>query len=333
MINNQYSNTHNVLVELVGSLQKVSNVIDAYFDHIQQREMVNPLLAEGGIRSVGNNEALPPEFFKGFGIRRLILDSPHGRLSFSDKYFTDMIGQKAASFNWHDLKSDLILDDLKMLFANCQIVEFENWSDRQNASDIWDNLRRDVIVPLNKKDFDFIFYLGDTSKKFAFDVDEILDIISGYALHGRVTLILDGQNAANLWDRVEGDNSLSEITSTPGLNEKCRSLFDTMDISHLILLDSFSLAISFTKQNHFEITNCKTFGTLKSERKYFDVGYILGLILKFDLLHSIIMGLAVSGAFAENGTKPDSKGLIQFIEKYMEEIESFRPENNHLSVV
>src|SRR5690349_4633454 len=131
MINNQYSNTHNVLVELVGSLQKVSNVIDAYFDHIQQREMVNPLLAEGGIRSVGNNEALPPEFFKGFGIRRLILDSPHGRLSFSDKYFTDMIGQKAASFNWHDLKSDLILDDLKMLFANCQIVEFENWSDRQ----------------------------------------------------------------------------------------------------------------------------------------------------------------------------------------------------------
>jgi hypothetical protein len=332
MINNHYKNTHDVLTELLESLQSRSDLIDAYFDHIKEGEVLNPLLAGAELKSAGNDEALPPEFFKGFGIRRLILDSPHGRLSLSEKNFTDIIGRNAATFNWRDLKGDY-MEDLKMLFANCQMVEFESWSDIVNASEIWDNLRRDVILPLNKNDFDFVFYLGDTSKKFAFEVDEMLDIISGYALHGRVTLILDGKNAASLWERAHGGDSHAEISTSPGLNEKCRSLFDTMDISHLILLDSFSLAISFSKQNQFEITDCKSFGTAKTERKYFDIGYILGLILKFDLLHSIIVGLAVSGVYEENGAKPDSKRLIHFIETYLEEIESFRPEENHLSFV
>jgi len=331
MINNHYQNTHDVLTQLLESLQRSSDVIDVYFDHIKEGEILNPLLAGAELKFMGSNEALPPEFFKGFGIRRLILDSPHGRLSLSEISFTGIIGQNAASFNWRDLKGEY-MDDLKMLFANCQMVEFESWSGIVNASEIWDNLRRDVIVPLNKSDFDFVFYLGDTSKKFAFDVDEVLDIISGYATHGRVTLILDGQNAANLWERSHGGDSPSENSTAPGLNEKCRSLFDIMDISHLILLDSFSLAISFSKQNQFEITDCKSFGTAQKERRYFDVGYILGLLLKFDFLHSVIVGLAVSGVYAEQGVKPDSKVLIHFIEKYMEEIESYKPEENHLSL-
>ena len=330
MINNQFENTHAVLSELLGSLQKMGDAIDFYFDHVKEGEILNPFLARGGVNSMGSSEALPPEFFNRFGIHRLILDSPHGRLSFSEKDFIDIINKNATSFRWRDLKTDLMIEDLKMLFENCQIVEFANWSDFENVSDIWDNLRRDIIMPLRRNDFDFVFYLGDTAKKMTFEVDEILDIISSYSLRGRVTLVLDEQNAVNMWEMRYGQSSHAKNSTSAGLKEKCRCLFDLMDISHLII-DSFPATLSFSRQSQFEITPEKRFETLGRGRKYFDVGYILGLILKNDLLHSIILGMAVSEVYAEKGCKPDSKMLIDYIEKYKGEIESFKHEENQLS--
>ena len=331
MINNQFENTDAVLSELLGSLQKMGDAIDFYFDHVNEGEMLNPFLAGGGLNSMGSYEALPPEFFNGFGIGRLILDSPHGRLSLSEKDFIDNINKNRAALRWRDLKTDLMMEDLKMLFANCQIVEFANWSDVANASDIWDNLRRDIIMPLKRNDFEFVFYLGDAAKKMTFEVDEILDIISDYSLHGKVTLMLDEQHAANMWEIRNGRNSShAGFSTSPGLKEKSRCLFDLMDISHLII-DSFPATLSFSRQSQFEITPEKRFEKSGGGREYFDVGYILGLILKNDLLHSTILGLAVSDLYAEKGCKPDSKMLIDYIEKYKGEIESFKYEENQLS--
>ena len=96
MINNQFENTDAVLSELLGSLHKMGDTIDFYFDHVKEGEMLNPFLAGGGLNSMGSYEALPPEFFNGFGIRRLILDSPHGRLSLSEKDFIDNHKQKCS---------------------------------------------------------------------------------------------------------------------------------------------------------------------------------------------------------------------------------------------
>ena len=178
MIDNQFKNTHTVLSELSGSLQKMGDTIDSYFNQFKEGEILNPILAGGKIDSVGSNEALPAEFFQGFGIQTLILDSLHGKLSLSEKNFIDVINKDAGELKWCDLKSDLIMEDLRMLFRNSQIVEFSRWSDVKNASSIWDSLRQDVIKPLKRNDFDFIFHLGDASMKLVFEVDEFLDIIS-----------------------------------------------------------------------------------------------------------------------------------------------------------
>jgi hypothetical protein len=330
MINIQFNNTHTILTEVLGSLQKMGGTIDSYFDHVNEGEILNSFLAGESINSIGNYEELPPEFFRGLGIRKLILDSLHGRLSLSEKNFIDIINKNAAAYRWRELKSDLIMGDLKMLFENSRIVEFAKWSDAGNASDIWDNLRRDVIMPLKRNEYDFIFCLGDTAKKPVFEVDEILDIISGYALHGRVTLILDAQNAVNLWEKLCGRDSYNEFSTSPGLNEKCRALFDLVDINYLII-DTFSTTLMFFRENQFEITVSKSPGISGRRNDHFDDGYILGLILKIDPLHSVALGLAVSGVYAESDTKPDSRMLLSFIEKWMGEMESLSPEESQLS--
>src|SRR6476660_4025562 len=124
MFNIQFKETQTILTELLGPLQEMGEMIDFYFDHVIDGEILNPFLPEERI-TMANNEALPPEFFKGFGIRTLILDTLHGRLSLSEKNFTNIINKEAETFRWRSLKDDLIMDDLNMLFNNTQIVEFE----------------------------------------------------------------------------------------------------------------------------------------------------------------------------------------------------------------
>ena len=331
MTNNQFKNTHTVLSELLESLQEFADSIDFYFDHVDDGEILNPFLAGGKINVLGNNEVLPPEFFNGFGIRTLILDTLHGRLSLSERSFIDNMNTDASVFKWRVLKSNLVMEDLRMLFKNSQIVEFGNWSDVKNASDLWDNLRRDVINPLKRNDFHFIFYLGDTSTKFVFEIDEILDIIGDFSLHGSVTLVLEEQHAINLWSILYGRDARSEISNFQSLSEKCHSLFDLMDIRHLII-DSFPATLVFSAQQQFEITVRKNSRIVIDNRKHFDAGYMLGLILKFDISHAVALGLALEGLCAGSAYKPNARMLLSYIGKWIEEIEFFKPEERALSV-
>ena len=99
MLNNQFKNTRTILTELLGPLQKMGDPIDFYFDHVNDSEILNPFLPGERI-TMANDEALSPEFFKGFGIRTLILDTLHGRLSLSEKNFTDIINKESETFRW-----------------------------------------------------------------------------------------------------------------------------------------------------------------------------------------------------------------------------------------
>ena len=332
MIDNQFKNTHIVLSELSESVKKSDGIIDSYFDHIKDGEILNPVLAGGEINSIGNNEALPSNFFSRLGLRTLIVDTIHGRLSLSENNFIDIIDKDTGAFKWRESNGDLIFEDLEMLFKNSRVVEFADWSEVKNASDIWDNLRQDVIKPLRRNDFDFIFYTGDASSKLIFEVDEFLDILSDYSLHGKVTVVSEERNATHLWEKIFNGNSYSEISTLPGLAEKGRSIFGLNNIDHLIL-DSIPATLLFSKNHQLEIVVRKSSGRPKGGGRHFDAGYMLGLLLKIEISHSVALGLAVSGVYTENGNKPDGKMLVDYIEKWMGELESFKPEESQLSIV
>ena len=74
-----------------------------------------------------------------------------------------------------------VIERLRMIFEGCAIIEFEDWASVYNASDFWYGLLSDVIRPLNRRDFQFMFSLGNPINKPVFETDEILDLMSGYA--------------------------------------------------------------------------------------------------------------------------------------------------------
>ncbi len=80
----------------------------------------------------------------------------------------------------------------------------------------------------------------------------------------------------------------------------------------------------------------KSIGNLKG-RRHFDIGYMLGLMLKTEISNCLALGMAVSGVYAGCEGKHDSKKLFSYIENWMGEIESAvnkkAPANDSLQVL
>jgi hypothetical protein len=140
---------------------------------------------------------------------------------------------------WRDIKSDTLIKQFSAIFSDWPVIEFTDWAEISNASDFWDGLCRDVVKPLNKRDLQFVFHLGDVARKSIFEIDEVLDIIGDYSSYGKVVLKLDCHEADSLWCRLNG----SDGKGSPGelgagaARERWLSIFNTMNIDFLQILE------------------------------------------------------------------------------------------------
>ena len=175
-MNNTSNNTVDIISDLLGTIQN--------FD-------ASNLIAP--------KDSIAPSYATELGIRSLIFNAMSNGLTLSGQHFTIPDSQDISRYKWHRYKNGMIIDDLKTLFTSCHVISFADWSDIFGASDLWDGLLRDIIKPLPKKQFEFIFYLGDPTKRSVQEVDEILDIISDFSNYGRVTFVLNEEEACKLW--------------------------------------------------------------------------------------------------------------------------------------
>lgn len=114
------------------------------------------------------------------------------------------------------------------------VVEFPEWAASEDTSAVWSRFYSNRIKPLQRRDFQFIFHLGDVSAKRVFDVDEVLDIMGDYSSHGSVTLVLSDLEADTLWRKLNGfdPGAILHGDESPRLV----SLFNTMRIDSLVVL-------------------------------------------------------------------------------------------------
>lgn len=323
-INKEPGNAVEVLSDLIGLMQSFDDAENIFHNEIGNNEIQNPN-HRVEVESLDGGQSIPPEFFERFGIRSLTLNTFQGRLKLSEGIFGNSERNSLSQYKWHDFKTDAIIEDLKVLFRNCQIIPFANWSNVYRASDLWYGLLSDVIKPINKRDFDFIFYLGDPTKRLIFEVDEILDIISEFSLYGRVTFVLDEGEAIKLWALLNGKDPETGFSNVDplALKNKYLSIFNTMNVEHLVIY-SDDHAMLFSKQHHFEIARhvSENVQVTNDLRDSFCAGYGLGLQRQLEISHCIALGMTVSGAYAESGTTPDKEALLAYLKKWVAEVES-----------
>lgn len=274
--------------------------------------------------SCGINEAALPKFLNTFGIRSLTLDSTYDDNKIYN-YTFNVAEEDSDKSQWREIKSDQLIADLKGLFQHCRTIAFDDWANVANSSDLWVGLLSDVIRPLKKADLDFIFYLGDPAKRLTFQVDEILDIISEFSKHGRVTFCLDENEAVKLWMVLNGEHpdiSFKNFTESE-LKRKYFSIFRTMSIDRLLIY-SVNDAILYSNDQQFVLTRRivdHNIEIAEDARDNFVAGFTIGLLQRLEIQHCIALGLIVFGAYGEYKTSPDQSALLAYIKRWIRDMD------------
>lgn len=316
-----------LLFELLSTLQSFNDSSDRYFSQIGEKEVMNPLQDDFQIRAKGNNESIPAEFFAELGIRSVTLNKLHERFALPEGVTLPM-RRNTTQYRWHNFRNTPFLKNLKTVLKDCEVITFSDWAIVEGASQLWDGFLSDVIKPLHRKDLNFIFYLGDPAKKPTHEVDEIIDIISDFSIHGQVTFLLSENEALKLWMILHGHDpdQTHYHAKSPDLKEKYQSIFNTMSVNRLLIY-SADHAILFSGQQQFELTRRATANRKISQevKDNFNAGYSLGLLLQLDISHCVALGLTVAGVYLETGTSPDREALLSYIKRWIGELE---PENH-----
>ena len=279
-----------VLSTLVAIIREHSIPVDRFLQQIEEHQIANPFQYPGNIR-IG--DTIPDEFLQATGIRRIVLDHVH---------FGPAVADRAT------------------ILGGSSLIEFADWAETGDASCSWQTFYSQVIQPLNKRDFQFIFHLGDTATRRVFEVDEVLDIIGDYSTYGHVTLILDSHEADDLWCQLNGLDPASFIPGlgSPGARDRYIALFDTMGIDSLVVLyDVRALHFSREGQFHLGKESPVSLREIINGRNRFSAGYQLGLLLRLDATHCTTLGLVVSGGYTGAPARPASTLLLEFIRDWL----------------
>jgi hypothetical protein len=324
-LKNTEPNAGSLLAELAGSIQNFNNSVDVYMNQIREYEVLNPFQSSVQTDAAGINKSIPDEFWERLGIRHLILNAFHSRSEVPDHWHIENDKNNNAAYRWHNVKNDAILEELKTLFSDTSIVQFADWASVEGASDFWDGIFYDVIKPLGKRDFQFVFRLGDIAKRLVFEVDEIFDIMGVYSSYGKVTLVLDNNEADKIWNKMNG---IAYDVTIPGsrlqdARERYLFIFNTMKIDSLIVLcANRTLLFSREQQSQFGGRSFENIYMPGYSKDCFDAGYRLGLLLQLATPLCIALGQVVSGAYVRNESRTNSEVLLTYIKDWMAEMSS-----------
>ena len=318
-LRNNKPDESSVLAQVAGSIRDVNDRVDLYLDQMGEHEILNPFEQGVGAHSIAFREAVSRRFWESLGLRHIISNTSQGRLQIQEPWNIEKIDKDKFACIWDHLKNKVNIEELRTVISGSPIIGFADWARTDDASNSWEGLLSDVIKPLKKRDFEFVFQLGDTEKKLVFEVDEFLDIVGDYSCYGRVTLILDENEAGRLCSQLNGgdpDAPISDLKLNT-LKDKCLFLFNTMSVGVLLILYS-DRTLLITREWQFEFAGrtLKNGNMSNDTKNCFSIGYQLGLLLHFDMPHCIALGLAVLGTYIEPVSKLDSKALLAYIDDW-----------------
>jgi hypothetical protein len=214
-------------------------------------------------------------------------------------------------YNWSDITHKINLTKFLKRVKRFNLFAVVDWANIPNATDIWQGFLDDIIKPLKRTDILFFFDLCDPSKKSPQEIDEILDLISDYSNYGKVTLGVNENEATKIWLALNGKN---QNDSLPTLNEMGLALYKAMNIDTLLIHPS-DRSIVFQKNQEVEIKGRWVTNpiVLTGGGDNLNAGYGLGMLLGMDVSHCMILGMAASGSFIQNGKSPTLKDLIEYL--------------------
>jgi hypothetical protein len=231
-------------------------------------------------------------------------------------------------YDWKMITSTHGIDKIRKGILDSALVAFVDWANLPFASDIWDGVLHDIIKPSGRRDFMFFFDLCDPSKKTDEQIDEVLDIISCFSRYGTVTLGLNENETIKIWSALFGaDRESSRNPLIPSVENAGAAVFKMINIDSL-LVHPIDRTILF--QAHRAISQK---GRVVSEPRVvtgggdnLNAGFIYGLLNQFPVTQCMLLGMATSGAYVQNGISSGMDAIRDYIDVWIAELQIRQPE-------
>lgn len=224
-------------------------------------------------------------------------------------------------YSWQHIKTIAGNDRISKAIADSTLIAFVDWANLPHASDIWQGVLEDIIKPSKRTDFLFLFDLCDPSKKTTQQIDEVLDLMSSFSAYGKVTLGLNENETLKIWGAIRGMDLLKDKAKIPPVIEAGDALYKSMNID-VLLVHPVDRCIVYRPHETIELKG--RFVTkprvLTGGGDNLNAGFCLGLLSKFTLPQCMLLGMAASGAYIENGASPDRQEIIEYLDVWMLEL-------------
>jgi hypothetical protein len=228
-----------------------------------------------------------------------------------------------AHYDWAHIRQNVGVTKLRQFTQQSQLIALVDWVNLPHASDMWEGYLNDVIRPLGKKDFYFFFDLCDPSKKSVQQIDEILDIISCFSSYGKVTLGLNENETNKIWLALNGYDlhGKSEDAVLPDISTAGQYIYNAMNID-TVLIHPIDRTVAITKGQTLELKGrvVQQPKVLTGGGDNLNAGYCLGLLAGLDRSKCMLLGMAASGTYVQNGNSPDFESLIGYLKGWADEL-------------
>jgi len=230
-------------------------------------------------------------------------------------------------YNWKHIRHTVSMEVIKKAVKESALLAFVDWANLPHASDLWQGMLHDVIMPSGRKNFIFLFDLCDPSKKTTEQIDEVLDVISCFSHYGRVILGLNENEALKIWSALNGiDPQKADERKIPSVIKAGDCIYKTMNIDSL-LVHPIDRTLLFQKHATLEmmgrfVTKPKV---LTGGGDNLNAGFCLGLLHGLSMPQCLLLGMAASGSYIENGANPNLESLIAYIDTWMLDLKTPLP--------
>jgi len=226
-------------------------------------------------------------------------------------------------YDWKHITRTCSIELIKKSVNESALLAFVDWANLPHASNIWEGMLHDAIMPSSRKNFIFFFDLCDPSKKTAQQIDEVLDIISRFSVYGQVILGLNENETMKIWAALNGVDAEKRNGKMLSVVEAGEWIYKTMNIDSL-LVHPIDRTILFRKHATVEMP-----GRLVTVPKVLtgggdnlNAGFCLGLLHGLPMQQCLLLGMAASGSYIENGTNPNLQDLISYIDTWIHDVQT-----------
>lgn len=238
-----------------------------------------------------------------------------GKLIFSELEVFD-------NYTWSYIKEHAGPERIANAIRNSTLIAFVDWANLPHASDIWQGVLDDVIKPLKRKDFIFLFDLSDPAKKTAQQIDEVLDIMSCFSSYGRVTVGLNENETLRIWAALHGMDFVRDRANIPPVLEAGKDVYQSMKIDTL-LVHPVDRSIAYHEGQVIEMSGHYVDNpmVLTGGGDNLNAGYCFGLLAGLSLQQCMLLGMAASGAYVEHGTNATLQTILDYLDRWIHEME------------